>query len=368
MNNFFALKNKNFRMFVISQFASLTGGYIQNVTLSALITSSTQSSIKLGWFLAISYLPVFLLSYFTSKLCLKISVVKILRITEIILLGMSVIPVLFKLNYFMLLVFGGLWGVVRAFQTPAASSMPKLICDSDILKSAVATNNLSMSFARATGPIIAGILYTAFDFKAAFIANAISFIPSLILLFKIKSKNANIKTQNHGRIRISIPLLLLVFAVSLVGTSYNIIFTGISKNLSLARIWFSVFMASVGAGAVIGSFIFKKPILLSALGISLMAFVLGVTDTLWIICPAVVLYGLCDYLFFTSALTKIQTDNNKETVPQAMGIYTAVTTGALPLGYLLTSFVSQNFGISVLLFTISAVTVIAYLLFFGKIR
>lgn len=364
----FSFKNKNLKLFLTSQFLSLTGGYIQNVALSAYITTSNQKITKLGLFLFVSYLPVFLLSYFTGKLCNKIESIKILRVTEIILFLMSgLLFVLGDMPYGWLLVFGGVWGTVRAFQTPASSSVPKLICSKEQLKDGVASLNLVTSLARAIGPITAGVLYTNFGYRASFFANALSFVPSLILLFIIRIEN---KPQNNKeeKMQLCIPLFVLVFTVSLVGTGYNIIFTGISENLSLSRIWFSVFMALIGIGAAAGALIFKRQIFLSALGIALSSAVLGFSKSLFITVPVIAFYGMCDYLFFTSALTKIQTDNSAGSVPRAMGIYTAVTTGALPLGYLLQSFVSERLGIVFMLFLSAAIIGFVYLLFFKKIH
>ena len=39
----------------------------------------------------------------------------------------------------------------------------------------------------------------------------------------------------------------------------------------------------------------------------------------FVICPVVLVYGLSDYLFFTSALTKIQEENNENSIAGAMG-------------------------------------------------
>ena len=77
-----SLKDKNFVKFLISQILSLTGGYIQNVALSALIVSKTNNKTDLGLFLFASYLPVFLLSYPASKLQGKISAKKVLIIKK----------------------------------------------------------------------------------------------------------------------------------------------------------------------------------------------------------------------------------------------------------------------------------------------
>jgi len=369
MNNFF-IKNDNFTKLLYSQFLSLCGGYIQNVALSAMITQKDDKYLKLGLFLFVSYLPVFLLSYFTGKLTNRISPIKILIVTEFLLLSMSVILFIFwNMSYYMLLVFGGLWGVVRAVQTPAANSMPKLLCEENNLQKNVKKLSLALSVSRAVGPIVSGVLYSAFNYRASFFANILSYIPSLILLFKIKFDFKPMRTKK-SRININKPLIVLVFVLSLFGTAYNIIFSGIVKTLELSRFWFSVFMALVGTGAAFGAWIMtkRKSMLYAFFGVSISALLLALFKNLFVICPVIVAYGIFDYLFFTSAMSKIQSENDRQSVTSAMGVYTAATTGALPVGFLLLSFLSDKFGALSVPFTIAGATAIFGWAFFAKMR
>lgn len=378
MNVFFikkypSLKNKSYVKLLISQLLSQSGGYIQNVALSALITEMTGSRSSLGIFLCVSYAPVFLFSYFAGKLTRKIPAKNLLIATEILLFLMSAALIFMSgMPFWGFLVFGAVWGTVRAFQTPAAGSMPKLLCEKTELSSGVAAYSLVLSLSRAIGPIISGVLYVSFSYRAAFAANALSYIPSIFLLFRIKtaSEANRIRQRGKAKMKLSVPLLLVVFAVSLVGTAYNIIFTGLSEKLGLSRIWFSVFMALIGAGAVFGAYIMssRKKVLWAALGISAAAGVLALSGRVWMICPVVVLYGLCDYLFFTSALTKIQEENDERSIAGAMGVYTIVTTGALPLGFLALGFLTQALSISAVLGIIAAFIAGMYLIFYRKIR
>lgn len=378
MDNFFiqkypSLKNKSYVRLLISQLLSQSGGYIQNVALSALITEMTGSRSSLGIFLCVSYAPVFLFSYFAGKLTKKIPAKSMLIVTEILLFLMSAALIFMSgMPFWGFLVFGAVWGTVRAFQTPAAGSMPKLLCEKTELSSGVAAYSLVLSLSRAIGPIISGVLYVSFSYRAAFAANALSYIPSIFLLFRIKtaSEANRIRQRGKAKMKLSVPLLLVVFAVSLVGTAYNIIFTGLSEKLGLSRIWFSVFMALIGAGAVFGAYIMssRKKILWAALGISAAAGTLALSGRVWMICPVVVLYGLCDYLFFTSALTKIQEENDERSIAGAMGVYTIVTTGALPLGFLALGFLTQALSISAVLGIVAAFIAGMYLIFYRKIR
>lgn len=367
-----ALKNVDMRRLVFSQLLSQSGGYIQNVALSALITERTQSRLYLGIFLCVSYAPVFLFSCFASKVVLKTSAKRVLVLTEALLLAMSAaLIMLSEMPFWGFLIFGAVWGTVRAFQTPTANTMPKLLCSQDTLSSGVSCLSLSMSLSRAAGPIISGLLYTALGYRAAFAANTVTYIPSLILLWKIKTEeHASAQPgKNSGKVKLCIPLLIIVFTVSFIGTGYNIIFTGLCEKLQLPRIWFSVFMALVGLGAAAGAYMmtYKRRYMFFALGISAAAAVLAASESIWMICPAVLFYGLSDYMFFTFALTKIQQENSERSITKAMGVYTIVTAGALPLGFLALGYLTQTFSISTVLSLICACIAFVYIIFYRKI-
>ncbi|MBQ8605990.1 MAG: MFS transporter [Clostridia bacterium] len=365
-----ALSDGNFIKFLSSQFLSLTGGYIQSVALSAMISQNEGDRKTLGFFLFCCYIPVFLLSYPASKLLQKIPIKPVLIITDSLLLALSIFLVLFSdMETGMLCIFGAVWGIVRAVQTPACAAVPKLICESKSLSSAVGALSLSTSLARAAGPIISGALYTAFDFRMAFIVNAISFLPSLLLVSLTKIKKEKSFSRKKTKPDISMLLLILVFAVSFCGTSYNVIFTGLCDNLSLSKAWFSVFMAAVGAGAVIGALLSGRGRLpLFSLGIGVLAGALAIFKNGYIIAAITVAYGVLDYLFFTAAQRRINLQNDKESISAAMGVYTAVTTGALPLGYLVMSSILEGLGITWALLFSSVLIASVSLLFFGKIR
>lgn len=364
-----AFKNGVYSRFVLSQVLSLTGGFIQNVALSALIAEIGGQKQALGIFLCISYLPVFLLSYPASRLVTKLPVKAILIVTEAMLFLLSGYLAFRQFSsVFGIYLFGGVWGTVRAFQTPAAASVTKLVCTDSELQSGVAGYSLCQSLSRAAGPLIAGALYTRFSYFAAFLVNTLSYIPSFILLLTLKIKP--MQKAKKQKPKIIIPLFSLVAVISLCGTAYNLVFTGVSQKLSLSKTAFAIFMACVGVGTVIGALILgnKKQVLIAGAGIPVMLLLLSVAKSGVFVGGVAVMYGVCDYLFFTSALRRINADNDKNQLPAAMGVYTALTTGALPLGYLLLTYIVTGFGINAALYVCAFVISIGYLVFFAKSR
>jgi predicted MFS family arabinose efflux permease len=263
-------------------------------------------------------------------------------------------------------VFGGVWGVVRAFETPAASSVAKLVCKSENLTRAVRIYSLAQSVSRASGPLLCGLLSVNFGYRAAFLANALTYIPSFILLCTVKPKEPE-KSDVKEKPIINKPLFASVFVLSFCGISYNLVFGGVIERLGISRQWLAWFMAAVGVGATLAALVKKRTVYMG-FGIPVCLALLIFTKSAWWVVLVAVLYGGCDYLFFSFALAKINTDNKDSSLKRAMGIYTALSTGALPLGYLVFGFVNQGFGIVPVLFLSAALTGAAAVLFFGKIR
>lgn len=360
MGNFFS-KNKMFARFAASQFLSLSGGFIQNVALSGIVAGFGRW--QLGVFLCVCYLPVFALSFFTSKLAVKPT----LLICEAVLFAMSVYLYLFPdMQFFGFCIFGGLWGTVRAFETPAASSATKLLCEKDSLSKAVRIYSLSQSVSRASGPLLCGLVSVSFGYRAAFLVNALTYIPSFILLCTVKPKEPE-KADTKERPIINKPLFASVFLLSFCGISYNLVFGGVIERLGIDKSWLAWFMAAVGIGASL-AFLFKKRSVLWGAGIPFCLALLIFAGSRLTVLAIAVLHGACDYLFFSFALTKINLENKDASLKRAMGVYTALSTGALPLGYLVLGFINQGFGINIALCFCAASTGLTALLIFGKIR
>jgi hypothetical protein len=210
----------------------------------------------------------------------KLPVKAILIVTEAMLFLLSGYLAFRQFSsVFGIYLFGGVWGTVRAFQTPAAASVTKLVCTDCELQSGVAGYSLCQSLSRAAGPLIAGALYTHFSYFAAFLVNTLSYIPSFILLLTLKIKP--MQKAKKQKPKIIIPLFSLVAVISLCGTAYNLVFTGVSQKLSLSKTAFAIFMACVGVGTVIGALILgsKKQVLIAGAGIPVMLLLLSVAKS-----------------------------------------------------------------------------------------
>ena len=384
MSNFFiknlpAFKDRNFKLFIVSQILSLSGGFVQNVALSWLVFEASGSGLYLSIFLFLCYLPIFLLSYPAGALCDRVSIKAVLVTTEIILAimsgGLFTILLFYKPPFWFYAVFGFVWGVVRAVQSPAAAAIPKRIVKNEnskqeeMLKSAVALNNLALSLARGLGPLVAALVYAKFAGAGALFVNFISYIPSLYCLISMQKlgpaqagKKQKQKLKNVlGFKKPALYLLLLALIISFFATNYNLVLAKLTNLHGLSSTAFALLMSCLGAGALIGAIVLcftniKLPAAFSGIAISTLCILLAFLKQPALLYLTVTVYGFFDYCFFTVIINRLQQDCDASMVARVMSIYLLITTGALPLGTLSLGTVIDKLGVTVLLYLIAGIS------------
>lgn len=386
MSNFFtknlpALKDRDFKFFIVSQVLSLSGGFVQNVALSWLVFEASGSGLYLSIFLFLCYLPIFLLSYPAGVLCDRVSIKAVLLVTEVILAVMSgglfVALIFLKIPFWFYAVFGFVWGVVRAIQSPAAAAIPKRLMqkNNNMLKIAVALNNLALSLARGLGPLAAAFVYAKYGGAGALAVNFISYIPSIWCLAKMKHISGANKAKNQNQKlrqvfdfhKPAIYLLMLALIISFFATNYNLVLAELTKLQNMSSTAFALLMSCLGAGALIGAVILcftpaKLPPVLSSIAISGLCALLGFINQPIVLFCLVLVYGFFDYCFFTVIISRLQQSCKAEMAARVMSIYLLITTGALPLGTLALGAVVDKLKITLCLYLIAGITLALQLL------
>lgn len=347
---------RNFGLLIAAQGCSLTGGYIQTLVLSWL-AASTGKGVPLAWYMIACYLPVALLSYPFGRFLDGRRLKPWLISGEIGLAGLSLLLWLAAvwdwISFPFLLVFGGVWGCVRALQTPIYQSLPRRLAKD--LKKGTALLTAVTYAARGLGPILGGLLYAQWGAAVPFLVNFCSFIPSVLLLCFLK-----IPRQEQGekpQLKPWLLPLLKIFAVGFFGVQYNVTFVALIKEAGKGSAAYGIALGLLGVGALIGFWIktrFKKelPLPYAIGGMGLLNLLLLLRwGMLWQgIC--ILTYGGLDFWFFAQSSYRLSRAAKERELTAVMGLYTVATVGALPLGALLWSWVGKMAGLSVALSSI----------------
>ena len=339
-----------FALLLIAQGFSLTGGYIQTLALSWLAAKLGGSAMALSLYLLACYLPVALLAYPFGRWLDRRPQKKWLLISEGLLAALAALLWLMakeeRISFSFLLLFGAAWGCVRAFQTPLYQSLPKKLAKN--LSKGTALLTAITCGARGLGPILGGALFHRFGAGAPFLINFLSFLPSLFLLSFLKIPPP--AAAAAPKIKAHLPLLAKIFAVGFFGVHYNITFIGLMKEREMGSAAFGLAMGLLGLGALLGFFLKARskkalplplfPLLMGALNL-LISFFSALPPLLL----SILLYGILDFWFFSTALFLLTNHLKKEETTAVMGLYTLSSVGAIPLGALLWGALSRAVGL-----------------------
>lgn len=79
------------------------------------------------------------------------------------------------------------FGTVNAFDVPARQSFLAEVVSRDNITNAIALNSAAFNGARILGPLMAGIIIANFSIPVCFFLNALSFVPVVFALTKIRA-------------------------------------------------------------------------------------------------------------------------------------------------------------------------------------
>lgn len=340
-----------FTLLLIAQGFSLTGGYIQTLVLSWTAASASGGLLSLSGYMIACYLPVALLAYPFGRWLDRRPQKKWLLLSEGLLAALSLFlwwaAVKDWLTFPFLLVFGSIWGIIRAFQTPLYQSLPKKLAK-ELSKGTALLTAVTCS-ARGLGPILGGLLYQPFGAALPILINFLSFLPSLALLAFIK-----IPKGKSGQKPVLAPLLSplgRIFLVGFLGVNYNVTFVALVRERGFESGAYGIALGLLGIGALLGFFLkrrTKKPLPLSLfpLLMGIINLLLSFTKDLFWIGACIFAYGILDFWFFAQSVYLLTKDQKPEETTAVMGLYTMVSVGAMPMGALLWSFTSRTLGLS----------------------
>lgn len=196
-----ALQYRNYRLYFLGQLISFSGSWLQGVAQSWLIYSLTHSAFWLGVVVAVSAVPVLILSLFGGFLVDRISSRKLLFLTQssslilAFILGFLTINKLATLTNILILTF--LSGIINALDNPASQAFVSNIVKKEDLPSAIGLNSTIFNTGRVLGPALAGFLITLVGIGNIFFINAISFLAILVSIYFIKvTPRINTNTKN----------------------------------------------------------------------------------------------------------------------------------------------------------------------------
>ena len=367
------LRNANFGLYSAGSGISLIGMWMQRIAIGWLTWELTESGFWLGVIAFADFFPVVLVGPIAGAAADRWDRLKVVKTSQAISLLQA--TVLFGLtasghiNIGLLVALTAFQGFVVAFNQPARLAMvPSLVPEAD-LASAVAINSIVFNLARVVGPMLAGLAIVWSGVAAAFAANAISYIPFLLALARIRIAPAGlVSAERHSlgfdlkegiRYTATHPgiaaLLVLLIALGIGGRPINELLPGFAADVFRAGAGGLAIMAStIGVGAILGGVwlghrVHSSGLIRIALGSSavgaLAAMAVVATDRLWAALPALFIFGFAMSAAGIAIQTLIQLASARNMRGRVMGLYGLIFRGAPAVGALAAGVLSAHVGL-----------------------
>lgn len=374
-NTFRALRQRNYRLFFIGQGISLIGSWIQNIAMSWLVYSLTNSAMMMGTITFINALPTLFVSPVAGVVIDRVNKYKMLIWLQCFFLlqalTLAVLTLSGVIQVWHIVVIGILTNINAAFDMPLRQSLViNLVSDPKDLSNAISLNSSNFNLARLLGPAIAGVLIARFNEGICFLINAVSYIAVLWALLQMKLnlpannshvakdlKKGFIEGLSYARNMPPIKTILIFLAfVSFIGVSYPLlmpifadrVLQGSAKTLG-------ILMSSSGVGALIASLMLaaRKDVRGLAGCIFLGAVIFGLSfiglglihNMFWAVLMLFTLgFGMVLGLISCNTLLQQMVDDDKR--GRVMSLYTLAFIGTVPWGNLFAGTLAQKVGVS----------------------
>ncbi len=357
-----ALRHRNYRLFFIGQGTSLVGTWITRVATAWLVYRLTGSALLLGIVGFAGQIPTFLVAPFAGVLVDRWSRHRVLVVAQVLSMIQSALLAAFVftnaitiVHVVLLVAFQGL---INAFDTPARQAfVVEMVESREDLPNAIALNSSMVNAARLVGPSVAGILIAAFGEGWCFAIDAASYIAVLISLLMMRvavrparkaGKRVLVELRDGFRYAASHKIirsaLLLLALVSLVGMPYTVLLPVFARRvLHGGPYTLGALTAASGMGAIGGALWLASRkdetgiarVMLfggAAFGAGLVGF--GLSQTLWLSLPLMVVTGAGMMIEMASSNTLIQTLVDEDKRGRVMSFYTMAFFGMTPFGAL----------------------------------
>ncbi len=373
-DTFRALRHRNYRLFYTGQSISLSGTWMQTIAQAWLVLQLSDSKAALGTVTMLQFLPITIFVLFAGVIADRapkrnfILLTQTLAMSQALLLAILVWSGHVQLWHVYLL--APVLGLANAFEQPTRQAFVVEMVGKKDLLNAVALNSGLFNAARLIGPAIGGVVIAVAGVKAAFLINAISFLPviaGLLMMDPSELYTANRRAAQSvnplGQLRegLSFALktpatLLIVVLVAMIGTfGYNfVVVLPLVDRYVLQRgsAELGFLTAAVGLGALGAALVLagrrQATRFTLFLGAACFAGLLGavaLSQWFYLTLFFLLLLGIASTAFGATANTSIQLATPDHLRGRVMALYMLLFAGSTPVGGYLTGFMAEHLGV-----------------------
>lgn len=367
------LKNSDFASYSTSSTISLIGMWMQRIAVGWLTWQLTQSGLWLGIVAFSDFIPVVIVGPIAGAIADRSNRLAVVRISQALSMLQAITLCLLTatghLTIWMLVALSAAQGTLVAFNQPSRLALVSSLVPEGDLATAVAINSIGFNLARFIGPMLAGPAILLSGPAGAFFANAVSYVPFLLALSRIRlpAKPSETRkrrtltgdiwegltyTARHSGIAV---LFVMLTVLGLGARPINDLLPGFAAEIYHAgAVGLSVMASAIGAGAILGGLWvghhadpkdLTRVIFVSSLAGALAGICFAASDKLWLGALLLIILGFCLSAAGVAIQTSIQLSSEPAMRGRVMGLYGVIFRGAPAFGALVAGFVSGHAGL-----------------------
>ncbi len=258
-----------FRSLFLATAGSSFGTYLAAIALTVTIYDKTQSGVWVAALLIVDFLPIVLIGLLLGPLLDRLSRRKLMIASDLVRCGVfAALP--FVDRPAGIVALAGVAGAATGFFTPAVyAGLPNLVPEEELTNANSLLQTVE-TLAWMIGPILGGLIVTAWGRTVPFTMNAVTFLVSAFLVSRIpedRLRSAEQLTRGYWRdvadgyrlVVTSRPLrtVLIVWNIAILGSAaVNVAEIEFAKStLDAGNLGYAAFIAGSGAGLALGSFL-----------------------------------------------------------------------------------------------------------------
>ncbi|WP_347241948.1 MFS transporter [Thermus sp.] len=361
------LRDPRYRAYWLALFTSQMGTWMQSAAQGWLVLLLTGSAERLGLVVALQFLPSLLFSLPAGVLADRYPKRNLLLFTQggmmLLALLMALLTLTGWVRYGHVLLFAFLYGALNAMDQPVRQSFTVELAGRERYPGAIALNSFGFNTSRLLGPALSGFLIAFYGVGAAYLANAFSFLPLLLVLRRLAPGPRG--EEGDGRwwrealegvgFVLGHPLVRrvvgLVLFASLLGMNFQTLVPAYARLvLGLSATGYGFLLSSVGVGAILAALIMAFTGRPRPLRLLLGVFALALAHLGLFFAPAPVVplflalggFGMISVLINANTLVQLAVPDRLR--GRVMAVYSLVMLGTGPLGAYLTGLLFELFG------------------------
>ena len=356
-------------MYFLGQLGAVTGVWVQVVALAWLVLDLTGSGTSLGLVVGSRFLPVLLLGPYGGLLADRLDkralLLRTQAVTALLAFTLGVLATTDVVQVWMVYLVAVGLGLVTVLDNPARQSFISELVPSELVRNAVTLNSVMIYIAQVIGPALAGVVISVAGVGPCFVLSALSGSAVLVSLAIIDPERLHrIAPVERGKGQIRAGLTYVGRTPELRATMIMIAVGGIFAwefQITiplLAKETFAgdagtvgLFMACMGAGAVVGGLLAASRPNATARSLALACVLWGATlcalaaaPTRGIAVVAMLLVGFGTVAFSATSKSTLQLASVPEMRGRVMALWSVAVGGTTPIGAPIVGWIGEHLG------------------------